>query len=394
MPYVTMKLSPQFHQVSLEDILDGNLDPRIFQPTRNATSSTRTIWRERLPREFINRYNIPGMIRILREFTKKYAALYEVPRANLYHHFEIPKNKIDPKTGRYETRPIDAPNPDLKLALYDLKNILENTCGAMYHTNAFAYIQNRSAVNAVQRHQANQSKWFLKTDFHNFFGSTTPEFVKHMLQMVFPFSEIYKQSMGEEVLDRALDLCFLNGGLPQGTPISPMLTNIMMIPIDHKLANDLREFNGTHYIYTRYADDMLISSKVNFRYSDIVHYINGTLKSFGAPFLLKPQKTRYGSANGHNYNLGVILNDKNEITIGYKKKWAFKGQLYDYIQRHQRGETISLCEVQQMAGVLSYYRSIEPDFWKNIIQRYNKKCQIDLEQMITNDLKTLTLIPE
>lgn len=384
MPYVTMRMSPVYHQVSLEDILMGDLDPALFRPVRSAPSSTKTVFRENLTQEFVNRFNIPGMIRVLREFTEKYAALYEIPRTNLYRHFEIPKSSGG-------TRPIDAPNHELMIALYELKYILEQTCGALYHTNAFAYIPNRCHVDALRRHQANQSKWFLKTDFHDFFGSTTPKFVKHMLSMIFPFSEIYRSEEGERVLDRALDLCFLRGGLPQGTPISPLLTNIMMIPIDHKLANDLRNLNGIHYIYTRYADDMQISSKVNFRFPEVVQYINDTLAEFEAPFRLKPKKTRYGSANGHNFNLGLILNDKNEITIGYKKKWAFRGQLYDYIQRHLRNETLSLNEVQQMAGVLSYYRSIEPDFWKNVIGRLNEKCKVDLDKLIAADLKSLTM---
>ena len=386
MPYVTMQSNPVYTQLSLEDVLDGNLDPTLFQPTRNAASSTRTVYRAVLPQEFINRFNVPGMIRVLREFTTKYVALYEQDRRKLYTHFEIPKNTIDPATGTYGVRPIDAPLPELKLALYELKSILENQCGASYHTNAFAYIRNRCAVDAIRRHQANQSKWFLKTDFHNFFSSTTPAFMKHMLSMIFPFSEIYKDPEGETVLDKALDLCFLNGGLPQGTPISPMLTNLFMIPIDHRLANVLRDHNGIHYIYTRYADDMQISSKVKFNYQAIVDYINDTLAEFHAPFRLKETKTRFGSANGHNFNLGVILNENNDITIGYKRKMAFRSQINDYIQHRRRNDPIPLHELQVMAGLFSYYSSIEPDYWRQFTERINAKNDIDLNKIIVADL--------
>ena len=71
MPYVTLQMNPVYTQLSLEDILDGDLDPKRFMPVRNAPSSTRTVYRTQLRQEFINRFNVPGMIRILKEFTTK-----------------------------------------------------------------------------------------------------------------------------------------------------------------------------------------------------------------------------------------------------------------------------------------------------------------------------------
>lgn len=35
----------------------------------------------------------------------------------------------------------------------------------------------------------------------------------------------------------------------------------MMIPVDFKLSNTLRNFEKQSFIYTRYADDFIISSK-------------------------------------------------------------------------------------------------------------------------------------
>ena len=104
-----------------------------------------------------------------------------------------------------------------------------------YHTAAFAYVKKRSTVDAVKRHQKNSSKWFAKLDLHDFFGSTTLDYAISMFSMVFPFSEIVKEPQGEEALRTAMSLAFLNGGLPQGTPISPLITNVMMIPVDFKV---------------------------------------------------------------------------------------------------------------------------------------------------------------
>ena len=100
-------------------------------------------------------------------------------------------------------------------------------------------------IDALKRHQRNNSRWFLKLDFSNFFGSTTHEFVLRQLSSIFPYSEIVKSERGREALSKALSLCFLNGVLPQGTPFSPTITNIMMIPIDHAIAKMCREHNRT-----------------------------------------------------------------------------------------------------------------------------------------------------
>ena len=80
-----------------------------------------------------------------------------------------------------------------------------------------------------------------------------------MLSKIFPFSEMVKYPYGRDELQKALSLCFLNNGLPQGTPISPFITNVMMIAIDHKISKTLRDFDSRRFVYTRYADDLLIS---------------------------------------------------------------------------------------------------------------------------------------
>jgi retron-type reverse transcriptase len=174
--------------------------------------------------------------------------------------------------------------------------LFEQHMFALYHTTAFAYVRGRSTIDAIKRHHYNESKWFLKLDFSNFFGSTTPEFVLEMLSLIFPFSEITKKREGVIALKKALSLCFLNNGLPQGTPISPFITNIMMLPIDHKLSNSLRNFDSRRFVYTRYADDLLISCKIDFDKESVQKFVNDTLSEFKAPFTIKPEKTRYGSS--------------------------------------------------------------------------------------------------
>lgn len=378
MPYVTIQQQPIYHQITFDEILDGAIDlSRMVVPN---ITNTRTHYRRELKNSFLERFDFNSMINILKQYNTQYASLFEVDRKSLYKTFYIPK-----KSGGL--REINAPVPELMEALRQLKSIFETNMFALYHTSAFAYVKGRCTIDSIKRHQQNQSKWFAKLDFSDFFGSTTEEFVISMFSLIFPFSEIVKRNDGLEALKKALSLCFLNGGLPQGTPISPTITNIMMIPIDHQLCNKLRKMDE-RYVYTRYADDILISSKIGFDCNGLQDYILDVLKRFGAPFCLKKEKTRYGSSAGRNWNLGVMLNKDNEITIGHQKKKNFKAMCCNYVCDKKNGVSWDLHDVQVFAGLLSYYRMIEKDYINYVIEHNNKKFGVNIEALIKEDLRS------
>jgi len=283
-------------------------------------------------------------------------------------------------------RRIDAPNEDFKHALTSLKLLFEYKLYATYHTTAFAYIKKRTTKMDIERHQKNNSRWFLKLDFSNFFPSATPEFITNQLKMIFPYSEIYKTERGASALNKALSLCFLGNGLPQGTPISPLLTNIMMIPIDHQIAKMARN-QTPHLCYTRYADDLLLSSELSFKWKDIQQNIINILDEFNAPFTLKTTKTRYGSRSGRNWNLGMMLNKDNEITIGAEKKRFLKATLHQFMTDYKEGNPWSVSDTSVLDGQISYYKSIEKENIEKIINKYSEKFGQDVNQAIKNILR-------
>lgn len=376
MPYVTAMSTVTPKQISVFDVLNDLTNTTIKE--RHITKgSTTTRIVERISPEILERFDIFSLINKLEIFNETNERLFEVDRKSLYREFYIPK-----RSGGL--RKIDAPNDELKDALRDFKSILEMDFGALYHTAAYAYVKNRCTIDAIKRHQANKSKWFLKTDFSNFFGSTTLEFTMRMLSMIFPFSEVVKTERGKNALERALSLGFLNGGLPQGTPLSPMLTNLISIPIDHRLA---QYFSERHMVYTRYADDMLISCACNFRYNEVVDHINEIIKEFGAPWVIKPQKTRYGSIAGSNWNLGVMLNKDNQITIGHEKKKQFKAIIYNYLRDYKNGVRWDISDVQTLQGLMSYYVMVERANIVHIIININKKLNMNFGRILREDLR-------
>jgi len=380
MPYVTVHQSPIYHQVSFEDLLMGKVANAGL--VRTNETNTRTYYTEKDGSDLFWVDKQASIIAAFQRFNEKYADLFEVDRHSLYREFFIPK-----KSGGL--RKICAPEPPLMDALNELRRILEDKCGALYHTSAFAYIKGRCTVDAVKKHQQNNSHWFLKVDFHDFFGSTTKEFTMATLRNIVPFNLLLSgpRSVRDDI-EKAFDLCFLDGGLPQGTPISPMLTNLLMIPIDFALSNGFRDFKGTgkYLVYTRYADDMLISSLQDFDPKEVQDYIRVVLESVNAPYTFKEEKTRYGSRAGSNWNLGLMLNKDNEITVGHRAKKSFRAMITNYILDSKKNVTWSVEDLHSMQGIISYYKMIEPDYFAGLLASMNEKHGVDVEKMIKRDL--------
>ena len=368
--YITVRQKAYEHQLTWDDIMDDVTSGTPWGAPGCIGTITRIVFD--VPQNAIDKANIPQMIAKLQSFVSRYDDLYKAKRSDLYRTFFIPKNSGG-------LRRIDAPHPPLMDALRELKNILEMDCGALYHTSAFAYVKQRCCVDAVKKHQRNESNWFLKLDFKDFFGSTTPEFLFRMVAQSFPFCEIVKNEQGREALLKALDLCFLNGGLPQGTPISPTLTNIMMIPIDHRIFNTLAK---RKIVYTRYADDLLISAVESFSKDKMSAFVNQVLSDMRAPFRINDAKTRYGSRKGSNWNLGVMLNKDNNITVGHMKKKHFKAALCNLICDAKNGKRWPPEEIQTLRGQLSFYRSVEPDYFNYVIRHMTEKFRVNVEHLL------------
>ena len=290
-----------------------------------------------------------------------------------YRHFEIPKKNSDKK------RPIDAPDEILSSIQSTYKTIIENRIRVLPHKAAHAYVEKRSTITAMQEHQKNESKWFLQLDLKNFFNSISEEFIRRMLNHVYPFKFIR-----EENIDAIINAALLDGSLPQGSHISPTLTNLVMVPIDYEITETLHNYKKNHFVYTRYADDITISCKYKFDWRDIKKVIEQIFFKWNVPFKINEEKTRFGSSSGRNYHVGLIINKNNQISVGHEKNNKFKAMIFNFCTT---GDEWKLNDVQKMLGLISYYKAIEPDFIEKTINKYNKKFNINIMEKAKNKLK-------
>lgn len=207
-------------------------------------------------------------------------------------------------------------------------------------------------------------------DLKDFFNSITGEWLKNMLKEVYPFKMIE-----DEYLDDIVRIALLNGTLPQGSHLSPLLTNLAMVPIDYEITEALHSYFGHHYVYTRYADDITISCKEKFNADNIIGVIKAIFRKWDVPFRINNEKTRFGSTAGRNYHLGLILNKDNKLSVGHEKNQKFRAMIHNFCTV---GEEWEIKDVQKMLGLISYYKAVEPDFVEKVLKKYNEKFNIDI----------------
>ena len=289
---------------------------------------------------------------------------------NPYTSYNIPK-----ASGGYRT--ITAPHDVLKNYQKQICGILIQL-GATAHNCAYAYELHRTCKDALIKHQSHASKWFYKFDIKDFFPSCTEEVLMDTLSNVYPFCKLDTATLIKLIYVATHPLKYL----PQGSPLSPLLSNMVLTSFDFIMYYSVRTFNG---VYTRYADDILISTPTKHELNFIQHIVNKHLKETSSKFRLNTDKARCGAREGSNWNLGLMLNKDNKITIGHKKKLELKAKLNNFIFDFTNHKYWSIIDTQVLQGQINYFKTIEPEYATFVIKRLEQKYnhQYTLAQMFS-----------
>ena len=305
-----------------------------------------------------------------------------------YTTFKIPK-----KTHGF--REINAPLPALKEDMKNVAKALQDFLMMLPHDSAWAYTEGRDVVHAMKEHTSNKSKWYLKIDLHDFCGSCSKDFIINQLNQLYPFA-YYKDvqftlANVNETLNMLANFATLDDGLPQGTPLSPILTNLIMIPFDYAINKMLYNLTKEDsllkqkYIYTRYADDIIISAKNKFDYNIILNALKDLFKD--TPLTINEEKTRFGSNAGRNWNLGIMCNKDDRTTIGYRRKQQLKAIINNYAQDRKHNNLWSIEDLYWLQGQLSWLQNVEPDYYKGFCSYLTTKYDMNIPSAIKEDIK-------
>ncbi|SOD13356.1 reverse transcriptase family protein [Pedobacter xixiisoli] len=232
----------------------------------------------------------------------------KVSRINHYHAFQIPK-----KSGGKRT--ITAPKQKLKrLQLWVLENVL-NRIQINHHVHGF--IKERSIVSNARPHL--QKDIVINVDLKDFFPSISYKRVKgffHKLgyseQLSTIFALICTYAETEKVEMDGVNYYVQKGNrfLPQGSPASPAISNLIAYKLDKKIQGLAAKFNFT---YTRYADDLTFStSKENEKnIASLLFFLKKIIEVEG--FAIHPAKTHIMRKGNLQKVTGIVVNQKLNV---------------------------------------------------------------------------------
>jgi S1-C subfamily serine protease len=227
-------------------------------------------------------------------------------RRRMYHQLEISK-------GKGKARIIHAPNDRLKHLQQRIARLLDEIYRVRHPVHGF--VARKSVKTNAQAHLG--QRFVLNIDFEDFFPSITEKRVVGLLQTL---------GIDSRVASIIARLCCHNGHLPQGAPTSPVLSNMICFRLDKELLNFAK---GARCIYTRYADDVTLSSHQpmaavfeglaqplgHFSPDLLVPALRGTIMHNG--FSINPKKAHYADRHSRRTVTGIKINELLNVDRRY-----------------------------------------------------------------------------
>lgn len=262
-----------------------------------------------------------------------------------YHEIKIPK-----KNGGVRT--LDIPSMDLK---YIQRWILDNILNKLHVSDyANGFVKNRSILTNAQNHI--HSECVVNIDLKDFFPTVK-------FEQVFRIFKYYGYT--KEVSYTLSKLCTYRGILPQGSPASPAITNIICLKLDKRLSALARKYEAT---FSRYADDITFSGK-----KAIVHLLPYAINIIcDEGFAVNLDKTHTSFQHQRQEVTGLIVNgDKVHVSqkfkkrlrqeIYYCKKYGVQSHLKHINDRHSFYK-------EHMYGQAYFINMVEPSLGQELLR--------------------------
>ena len=280
----------------------------------------------------------------------------KVSKNTHYYTFEIPK-----KSGG--KRKISAPKGKMKnLQLWVLENILNQIpLGEFAH----GFVPQRSILTNAQPHTGQDI--VINVDLKDFFPTISYKRVKGLFrtlgyseQMAIIFALICTQAETETVEMDGITYYVQKGErfLPQGSPASPAISNIIAYKLDKKIVGLTKKLS---FNYTRYADDLSFSTTKENEQNipKLICFLQRIIKSEG--FTMHPDKTHIMRKGGLQTVTGIVVNEK--LNIERKKLRQFRALLHNIEMNGWKDQKWGQADnlIHSVEGYIHFIQMVNPE---------------------------------
>jgi hypothetical protein len=232
-------------------------------------------------------------------------------------------------------RKIHAPVKGLKSILRSLNFVLH--CMFEPHKAATGFVPDKSIVDNALLHVGHNYVYNL--DLKDFFHS----FDRNRVKLGFMNKPFNLSKEREPLAFLLASLCThsfeiedeIKTVLPQGSPTSPTITNILCVNLDRRLNGLANRFGA---VYSRYADDITFSSPHNiYKNEKFITELKRIIEEDQA-LAINPKKTRLQKAGFRQEATGLIVNEKVNVRRRYVKQvrmWLYYWEKYGYEKAEQ-----------------------------------------------------------
>lgn len=272
--------------------------------------------------------------------TRKFTANATSAPEHFYRTFSIPK-----KSGG--TRTINAPHASLKECQRWIND--EILSRPSLNSAAVGYVEGRSILDHANQHSKPGNSLFI-ADLEKFFPSITKGRVIGLFKSF---------GYNNGVAVTLANLCCLDDCLPQGSPASPAISNLICRRLDSRLVGIAAKFGLN---YSRYADDLCISgSRIP---TAAITMVRQAIAD--SDFKINDEKTRIVSSSstskvitGLNVNTGrpkLPKSSRREIqhTMHFIEKFG-------YLSHCSKLKIRDSNYLSKLRGRLEFWRFVEPD---------------------------------
>ena len=204
------------------------------------------------------------------------------------------KRQWIPKLGTAEKRPLGIPVVRDRVVQTSLVYVLEPIWERDFAQHSYGFRPGRSAQQAIGRVETLLQQghtWIVDADVKAYFDTIPQDKLLAAVAAKVADSRVLKlieSYLRQGVMETGKGWTPTERGTPQGAVLSPLLANIYLDPLDHKMAGEKREM-------TRYADDFIIQCKSRAEAENALAMVAQWVSEAG--LVLHPEKTRIVDAS-------------------------------------------------------------------------------------------------